>query len=100
MQHADHQQFIGPEGIPFPNGERARDTRLSRGVETHDSDLEVVEQPHGTSGETTDAPTLDWASPVNKEEVRQRFDMLSGRVKRSKEQYWNNFAAFADAVGL
>src|SRR2546422_5925832 len=78
-----------PDGVP------ARDSGISRGAENHGNGHEIVEQPHGTSGETTSVPILDSASPVNKEQVRQRFEMLSGRVKRSKDQYWSNFEAFA-----
>src|SRR6266581_9221939 len=83
--------FDGSVNIEVPQ-EEASDTRADS--------RDTGRNNHGTSGETSVPATLDWASPLNREQVRQRFEMLAGRVKRSKDQYWNNFVAFADKVGL
>jgi hypothetical protein len=80
-----------------PEGDRGG--TLGYREETPNETLVAKAERIGTSGERNDAPTLDWASPVNKDQVRQRFEMLSGSV-RSKDQYWRSFETFANAVGL
>jgi integrase len=37
---------------------------------------------------------------VKPEQVRQRFEMLAGRVRSTRYDYWRDFRMFAEAVGL